>query len=252
MTDELTKACINLHSVLRNMEDLCQLDSEAHSLIKDKNISILFSVKDVPKALLSFKDGECTMIKGEGPHDMKLYFRSPKHFNQMIEGKANPIPLKGLTKIGFLKNEFITLADKLNYYLKPTELLLRDPEYAKINTILTAYTAFFALAEIGNNDKLGKLNASRIPDGVVSVSVLNGGPSISLIAKKGILKAEKGEHPNARAMMTFDTLETANGVLNGTLDSYTCIGDGRVSVKGFIPMVDNMNKLLAQVPAYLK
>lgn len=252
MTDELTKACINLHSVLRNMEDLCQLDSEAHSLIQDKNISILFSVKDVPKALLSFKNGKCTMVKGEGPHDMKLYFKSPKHFNQMIEGKANPIPLKGFTQINFLKNEFTNLADKLNYYLKPTDKLLKDPDYANINTILTAYTAFFALAEIGNNDKLGKLNASRIPNGVVSISILNGGPSISLIAKQGRLRAKKGVGPNARAMMTFDTLETANGVLNGKLDSYTCIGDGRVAIKGFIPMVDNMNKLLAQVPGYLK
>ncbi len=83
MTDELTKACINLHSILRNLEDLCQLDSEAYSLIKDKNISIQFSIKGVPKALLSFKDGKCTMIRGgEGPHDIKLYFKSPEHFNQ--------------------------------------------------------------------------------------------------------------------------------------------------------------------------
>lgn len=252
MTDELTKACINLHSVLRNLEDLCQLDSEAYSLIKDKNISIQFSVKDVPKALLSFKNGKCTMVKGEGPHDMKLYFKSPEHFNQMIEGKANPIPLKGLSKISFLKNEFTKLADKLAYYLKPTDKLLENPDYANINTILTAYTAFFALAEIGNNDKLGKLNASRIPDGVIAISVLGGGPSINIVAKGGRLQAKKGGEPDARALMTFDTLQTANGVLNGKLDSYTCIGNGKLVIKGFIPMVDNMNKLLAQVPAYLK
>lgn len=251
MPDELTKACINLHAVLRNLEDLCQLDQEVKSLIEDKDITIQFSPKDVPKALLSFKNGQCTMIKGEGPHDIKLYFKSPEHFNQMIEGKANPIPLKGLTKISFLKNEFTKLADRLTYYLKPNDILLKDSNYAKINTILTAYTAFFALAEIGNNDRIGKVNAHRIPNGVILVSVLNGGPSISIIAKNGMLEIQKGETPNPRALMTFDSLETANGVLNGKLDSYTCIGDGRLEIKGYIPMVDNMNKLLAQVPAYL-
>lgn len=251
MPDELTKACINLHSVLRNLEDLCQLDKEAKSLILDKNISILFSAKDVPEALLSFKDGSCTMSKGAGPHDIKLYFKSPQHFNQMIDGKANPIPLKGLTKLGFLKNEFTKLTDKLTYYLKPTELLLKDLNYANINTVLTAYTAFFALAEIGNNDRIGKLNAHRIPNGIIAVSVLNGGPSISIIVKDGRLEVKKGAAAKPRAVMSFDCLSTANGVLNGKLDSYTCIGDGRLEIKGYIPMVDNMNKLLAQVPSYL-
>lgn len=251
MTDELTMACINLHSILRNLEDLCELDSEANSLIRDKNISIQFSVKDLPKALLSFKNGKCTMVKGEGPHDIKLYFKSPEHFNQMIEGQANPIPLRGLTKIGFLKNEFIKLTDILTYYLKPTDELLKDPNYEKINTILTAYTAFFALAEIGNNGKLGKLNASRISNGAISISILNGGPSISIIVKESRLQAKKGAEDNARALMTFDSFKTANEVLNGKVDSYTCIGNGKLVIRGYIPMIDNMNKLLAQVPAYL-
>lgn len=253
MTDGLTMACINLHSVLRNLEDLCELDQEAKELIKGKNITILFSAKDVPEATLSFKNGKCVVQKGkEQPYDIKLYFKSPNHFNEMIEGKANPIPLKGLSKIGFLKDEFISLTNKLEYYLKPTDELLKDPDYSKINTILTAYTAFFALSEIGNNDKIGKLNASRIPDGTIGISVLNGGPAISLIAKGGKLTTKKGLEANSRAYMSFDSLETANGVLNGNIDSYTCIGDGRLVIKGYIPMVDNMNKLLAQVPAYLK
>lgn len=253
MIDGLTMACINLHSVLRNLEDLCELDGEAKELIKGKNISILFSAKGVPEATLSFKEGKCTMQRGkQEPYDMKLYFRSADHFNKMIQGQANPIPVKGLSKINFLKNEFISLTKRLEFYLKPTEDQLKDPEYSKINTILTAYTAFFALSEIGNNDKVGKINASRIPDGTIGVSVLNGGPTISLIASGGKLTTKKGSETKPRAHMSFDCLETANGVLNGKIDSYTCIGDGRLVIKGYIPMVDNMNKLLAQVPAYLK
>ena len=253
MPDDLTKGCINLHAVLRNLEDLCELDPHSQSIINNqKNLSILFAVKNIPKAVLSFSNGKCKMTRGTGTHDIKLYFKSPQHFNLMIEGTANPIPLKGFTKISFLTNEFTKLADRLAYFLKPTEQLLQDSAYAEINTILTAYTAFFTLAEIGNYDRIGKLNAARIPDGVIGIRVLNGGPEISLIAQTGKLEVKKVIESKPRAWMTFDSLSTANGILNGRMDSYACIGDGKLEIKGYIPMVDNMNKLLAQVPAYLR
>jgi hypothetical protein len=228
------------------------MDKDAQNIILGKNISVQFSVKDGPEALLSFNDGRCTFKKGTGKNTIKLYFRSPEHFNQMINGKANPIPLKGFTHISFLKNEFTKLTDKLSYYLKPTDELLKDHDYLKINTFLTAYTAFFALAEIGNTDKIGILNASRIPDGIISISVSNNGPVVKIVAKGGHLEAEKGTSEKPRATMTFANSEIANAVLNGKMDIYTCIGNGTFEVKGYIPMLDNMNKLLAQVPGYLK
>lgn len=251
MPDDLTRGCINLHAVLRNLEDLCELDPYSQAVIKDRTLSILFTAKNIPPALLSFNKGKCKMIKGTGPHDIKLYFKSPQHFNRMIDGTAKPIPLKGFTRISFLTNEFSRLAERLVYYLKPTDQLLQDKNYREINTILTVYTAFYALAEIGNNDPIGRLNAARIAEGAIEISI-TGGPEICLIAQNGKLEVKKGREPEARAFMIFDSLDTANGILNGRLDSYACIGDGKLEIKGYIPMVDNMNKLLAQVAAYLK
>ncbi|MGF7057453.1 putative sterol carrier protein [Brassicibacter mesophilus] len=251
MSKELTKANINLFAILRNLEDLCELDSEMKALIKNKNISIQFSVKNGPDGFLTFKNGKCSFKRGKEKCNIKLYFKSPKHFNDMFEGKANPIPLKGFTKLNFLKNEFAKLTEKLTYYLTPTDSLLNDPPYLKINTILTAYTAFFALAQIGNTDTIGKMNASRIPDGTISVSVQNGGPAVHLTVKNGHLETEKGIGEFSRASMTFSSIKIANSILNGKIDSYTCIGSGDFQIKGYIPMIDNMNKLLAQVPSYL-
>lgn len=251
MADTLTKANINLFAVIRNLEDLCELDHEAKSLIKDKNISLEFFIKNGSKGFLNFESGKCRFTKEDKPCDIKLFFKSPQHFNDMIDGKANPIPTKGITKINFLKNEFIKLTEKLSFYLKPTDNLLADKNYFKINTYLTAYTAFFALAQIGNTDKIGKVNASRIPDGIISISVVEG-PCVYLEVKNGHIEAHKGSVASPRAYMIFDSLKTANGLLNGKLDSYTCIGDGKIQVKGFIPMIDNMNKILAMVPSYLK
>lgn len=251
MADELTKANINLFAVLRNLEDLCELDEETKKLVAGKTISIAFKVKGGPNAVISFHNGKASLTRGKGKASIKLYFTSPEHLNKMFDGKANPIPLKGITKIGFLKNEFTKLTDRLAYYLKPTDTLLEDPDYMKINTILTANTAFFALAEIGNTDRIGKMNASRIDDGVISITIKNG-PAINITAKGGTLSAAKGQGDSPRAFMTFSCVKIANAILNGKMDTYTCIGTGDFEVKGFMPMLDNMNKLLYQVPSYLK
>ncbi|NTV90765.1 MAG: hypothetical protein HGA22_10485, partial [Clostridiales bacterium] len=191
MADELTKANINLFAVLRNLEDLCELDKQTRDLVAGKNISVAFSVKDGPAAVLAVQNGKISLTKGKGKSSIKLFFFSPEHLNKMFDGKANPLPLKGFTKISFLTNEFTKLTDRLAYFLKPTDELLKDPEYLRINTILTANTAFYALSEIGNYDRIGKLNAGRIDDGVILISVLNGGPSICITAKGGKLTTSK-------------------------------------------------------------
>ena len=252
MRDELTMANINLFAVLRNLEDLCELDQKMSSLIKSQDISMQFSVKGGPQAFLMIRDGKCKLKRGKKNCKIKLYFNSPAHLNQMFAGKKNPIPLKGLTKLGFLKNDFQALTDRLSYYLKPTEALLSDVSYFKINTILTAYTAFFALAEIGNTDRIGRINAKRIPDGIILVSVLNNGPAVYFTVKEGHLEAKKGKCNWPRAAMIFSNLEVVNALLNGKRDSYSCIANGDLMTRGYIPMLDNLNKLLVQLPAYLK
>ncbi len=252
MKDQLTMSYINLHALLQNMEELVEMDMAAASLVRNTSIAVQFNIKGGPEALLSFDKGRCRLQNSKGPCEILLYFTSPEHLNRMFEGKANPIPLKGLTKTSFLKNEFTRLTERLTYYLKPTDELLKDPDYLKINTILTAQTAFFALAEIGNNDRIGKLNASRIPDGDINVIVQDGGPSLNIKANNGRLEALKGASASPRAVMSFKNLQTANAMLNGKIDAYTCIATGDVELKGFIPMLDSMNKLLSQVPEYLK
>ncbi|GKX29347.1 hypothetical protein SH1V18_18270 [Vallitalea longa] len=252
MTQEPTKAYINLYAIFRDLEDLCELDEDMKALIKDLDMTIKFIVKNGPKGFLSFKNGKCTFCKNLDKSNITLYFKSPSHFNNMIDGKANPIPLKGLSKISFLKNEFITLTDKLTYYLKPTPSLLENSTYLRINTILTAYTAFFALAQVGNTDPIGKLNAERIPDGIINVSITESNTAIHLIVKDGHLEAKKGLSPNHRASMTFTDIATTNKILTGAIDTYSCIATQKLEMKGYIPMLDNMNKLLGLVSSYLQ
>lgn len=252
MIDQKVLASINLHAVLRNIEDLIRLSPEAAKLLPEKALAIRFSVPDIDKLVLEFSEKGCRALRGDDvPYDMHLRFTNAEHLNLMIEGEKNPIPTKGFMHIGFLKNDFIELADLLTVYLKPDlDRLRTDPAFNHKSTELTAYTAFYALSEIGNIDKIGQLNANRIEDGVINIEVKDG-PALHIIKENGRLTTVKDKHVNARAFMFFDSLETAGGILMGTLDSYAAIGSGQLSFRGRIPMIDNLNKLLSQVSAYL-
>ena len=249
---ETVKASINLHAVLRNMEDLCQLDDASAEAVGDRYVSIRFSVPEIDRLVLAFRDQSCHAGRGdELPYNMNLRFSSPEHLNLMVEGVKNPIPTKGFRHIGFLKAAFTFLAGRLESYLKPDhEKAATDSEYLKKSTILTAYAALYAVPEIARYDETGRKLASKIEDGIINVTV-GDDFGLHLIAEKGRLRTMKGRSANARTAMMFDTFETAFGLLNGKLDSYTCIGLGLLAIRGRVSMIDNFNKLLGMVPHYL-
>jgi len=129
MADSLVKARCNLFAVLRGIEYLLENDNECTEMVKETDLSIQFIVKNGPRGNLTIKDGKGKMIEGKHKSNIILYFSSPDHFNKMIEGKANPIPLKGFSKLGFLTGPFMELADKLNYYLRPEGDLLNESSF---------------------------------------------------------------------------------------------------------------------------
>ena len=250
--DTITKAKINLFAVLRNLEDLCAMDKKSAEIIKDSKIAVQFNVTDVGSATIKFENGKCTFIRGKQPASLKLYFTSPEHFNKLIDGEKTVPIFFNVFKVNFLLKTFTQLADRLNYYLKPTEELLADSEYFKINTYLTAYTAFHALCEIGNSDEIGKLNASRIPDGQILAYVEDGPSMVITVDKKHHMAIRKGTTDTPRAIMKFSDLKTANDILNGKSDIWSNMGAGRFAIHGYLPMMDNMSKILAQVGRYLQ
>lgn len=169
----------------------------------------------------------------------------------MVEGEKNPLPTKGFRHIAFLKDTFTFLAGQLESYLKPDRgKIANDVEFMKKSTILTAYAALYAVPEIARYDEMGRKVARKIEDGILNITV-GDDFGLHLIAERGRLRTAKGRNSNARAAMMFDTFETAFGLLNGELDSYTCIGMGNLAIHGRIPMVDNFNRLLGMVPRYL-
>ncbi|MDR3293422.1 MAG: hypothetical protein LBT20_04880 [Clostridiales bacterium] len=261
--DVTTKASINLHAVLRNMQELCIFDETAAQVVKDKKITVGFSVKGCEPMALAFDNGTCKYLRGEALQGdemkgaLKLSFSSPEKFNKLVNGEK-VIPgfnLLGVTKLGFATKEFGVLSDRLAYYLqpKPEEVaeLLKDKAYFETQTTLLAYTAFHALAEIGNYDPIGKEVAKRMGESKISIEVENG-PAITISSDKNAhMSAKIGKEMNPKARMVFKNLKVVNDVLNGKTGAFSAMGAGLFNISGNIHVLDEMNRLLSLVSKYL-
>ena len=251
MSYQRIKAGINLYAIIKNLEDLIELDSESKNLIKGKNISIQFIVNNGPKAWIQFKNESCTVGQGilKGA-SVKLWFKSPKHLNDMFDGTATPIPLKGFTKLGFLQNEFTKITERLEYYLKPELIENPTKEYIEINTRFTLTVATFSLSEIAEFDKKAIITASHIPDGTIELKVLPHGPAVYVSVKSGKIAAFKGNANKPDAIMAMKDYQTANDFLTSKSNPFKAIASGDVLIKGQLPMLDGLSLILDKVEAY--
>lgn len=251
MLDQRTLAYLNLYAVFGALENLCELAPEAREALTNKKpISLGIEVKNGPSGTLTFYKGQCRLEDGCDKCDIKLPFSSPEKFNGMIDGTVTPIPSKGFQHIGFLLKDFIKLTDILNKYMRPTEEALKDPDFFRINTALTLYVIGVAIAQVGNQDEIGKFSASHVADGSVMMSIKNG-PAVEIISKDHHLVCKKARPESYRCAMEFDSYETANALFGGKINSIAAIGTGKVEMHGLVGMLDNVNRILDRVALYL-
>ena len=248
--DQCTLARVNVFAVLRCLEDLPTHDAEARKIAEGKRETIQFTVGGVGKARLAIGGGKIEFLPQAGPNTINLWFPKADALNAMFAGTGKPIPLKGLTKIGYLKGPFSTLTDRLGHYMRPKPELLKDKAYREANAALSLRAAVYAMTEIGNHDRDGKLNAARMADGEILLGTKNG-LDLTIAVKGGRLEAHKGQPTKRRARMVFADLESAGALLRGEMDSYTAIGAEKLELGGFVPILDHMNKILGLVPRYL-
>ena len=175
---------------------------------------------------------------------------SCEKFNGVIDGTVTPVPLKGLTKIGFLLKTFTALTDRLSEVMQPSEEALKDRAFFELSTKLTFYTISVALSQIGNQDKIGQASASYMLDGDIAFCIKDG-PAATIRVKDHHLVTIKEYPKKPRAIMQFDTIDLAYDLFNGKVNSLECIGKGTVEIRGMLSMVDNMNRILDRVALYL-
>ena len=253
MTDSRTLAYINMYAVLGTLENLCELDDKAKEIIStiEKPISVAFDVKNGPSATLTFSKNGCRMDDGVNADcDIKIPVANCDKFNGIIDGKVTPIPIKGLTKVNFLLKTFTALTDRLTEVMRPSEEALKDMDFFRLNTICTFYTVSVAISQIGNQDAIGKFSASNIVDGDIQIGIANEVYS-TIRVKDNHMITIKQASDKPRAIMEFCDIPLANALFAGTVNSIDHVGNGNITIRGLISMVDNVNRILDRVALYL-
>ncbi len=252
--DQTVLAYCNLFGVFGAIPELLRIDEEARALVEGKTISIGFSIKNGPSATLAFQNGEATLTEGCRGCSIKLYFASPKKFNDMIDGVGNPLPVSGFFKLGFLLHNFQKLTDLLSAYLRPEPSALEDEAFLIRSTRLMLHVIAGAVAQVGNHDQIGRFSASNIVDGDILLAIADpkdGGTSIAVRAEGHRLSVLPTPPERGFSEMRFDSFQTARALFDGKINAVAAVGTGAVRIAGMISQVDNVNRILDRVSLYL-
>jgi hypothetical protein len=268
MKEPVTMAYINMYGILGALEDLCRLSPEAGALAgRARPLTVGFKVKNGPVMSLRFAEGSCTAQTGEGAWDIKLPFSSCERFNGLINGTLTPIPSKGFTKIGFLTKNFTRLTDILESYLRPEAAALKDPAFFEASTVIMFFLIARTVVQIGNYDRIGRFTASNLHDGTVVLAVAGPGPETSaeagaapgkgwalaaaITVKDHVLSFSRTVPASYHALMEFSSLSLARQLFDGQVNAIACIGQGLITMRGNIGMLDNVNRILDRAALYL-
>ncbi|HIV00152.1 MAG TPA: hypothetical protein IAB14_03435 [Candidatus Stercoripulliclostridium merdipullorum] len=247
------QAFVNFYAAIGTLEKFVELDPQAKEIAKSYNLTIRFDVGGGPDGLLIFKDGTVQAIPYDGRRvDIHLICPTPEKFNDVVDGKAMPLPVKGLFKtlkfMGSKTAPFSVLTDRMGALMRQKEF--KDQAEKDLSTKLKFYAMVAGLAQVANHDPIAQYAMKRIVDGEISIEIL-GECAATLIKKDGQLTCVRQPSQKGRAFMQFTTLEIAAGVIDGKLDAMSCISDGSLITKGHMLMLDNVNKILNILPKYL-
>lgn len=257
MSNNLILSYIYLHSILPNLEEIVEFDSNAKEITKGWNCKIQFDVSGGPKVALIFKDGKL-QVKREKIlfPSVAFWFPSPLSLNQMFEGKKVVPPFWGIWKISLLK-KFTELTKKIEYYLKADEEFLKNKENLKFNLTLKLNTLLWGIKTVAEKDsenfKIKRaLNViSRYPDSIFQLEILEGGPSAHIVISDGKFTPYKGKHPSPTAILQVKDMETARKMFDDEIDFMVALGTGDLRIIGLIPVAEAVSIIMEEMSKHL-
>lgn len=253
MKEAKAMAYVNMYGVLATLENLCEIDEEAKEVIYSlkKPVSLCFDVAGGPCCTFNFTKAGCKMTEGADGCTCKMNFSSPEKFNAFIDDAKPGMPVKNIPQVlSFLLGPFTKLTDRLTKLLMPSEADLKNRAFFEESTLLTFYTIAGAISALANSDSISMFTASGTVDGEVSMGIKNTCyATISVKDSKFTTIKSKSENP--RAIMEFADIDLANGLFNGTVSTIAELCKGNIYMAGMISMVDNLNRILDRVAAYL-
>lgn len=253
MKEAKAMAYVNMYGVLATLENLCEIDDEAKTILASLKspVSLCFDVADGPCGTFHFSKSGCKFIEGADGCTCKMNFKSPEKFNALIDDSKPGIPTKGIAQVlSFLLGPFTKLTDRLTKLLMPSEEDLKNRAFFEESTILTFYTISGAISALANSDSISMFTASSTVDGKVSMGIKDTCYA-TIVVKNHHFTTIKEKANDPRAIMEFADIDLAYGLFTGTVSTIAELCKGNIYMAGMISMVDNLNRILDRVAAYL-
>ncbi|WNM25832.1 hypothetical protein [Demequina capsici] len=251
--DPRVAAHVNAHAVLGALPVLAAHVPDARDVLAGltRPTAVILKAPGVAPAAYTFTDKAIAPGAASGARRVTLLFTSPDHLNRMIAGSAQPIPVASPAGLRFLTGAFTRLADLLGRYLRPAANDLEDPSVREASTVMTLHVAAAAIAQVANEDRSGRFSAAHVPDGEVALEVGDDIDLRLLVARGRFTFIGAGAEEPARATLRFADLDVAGDVLSGRASALSSICDGTLGMRGYIPMLDNVSRILDRVGHYL-
>lgn len=253
MKEPLAMAYVNMYGVLGTLENLCAMDRQAKEILQSlkKPVALCLSVKGGPCCTFRFSQDGCQMTPGPEGCTCKMHFASPEKFNALIDSGKPGLPAKHPVQLlSFLLGPFTKLTDRLTQLLRPDPSAMEDPDFFTESTILTMYTIAGAISALANTDSISKISASYTVDGEVSLGI-RGAAQVTILVENHRFTTVKAPAQHPRAVMELDSVKLAHGLFTGQVSTINALCSGSIRLRGMISMVDNINRILDRVSAYL-
>ncbi|HIZ11501.1 MAG TPA: hypothetical protein IAA41_05330 [Candidatus Eubacterium faecavium] len=253
MKEAKAMAYVNMYGVLATLENLCEIDDQAKAILAGLKspVSLCFEVADGPCGTFHFSKSGCKFTEGSAGCTCKMNFSSPEKFNALIDNAKPGMPTKGVVQVlTFLLGPFTKLTDRLTELLRPSEENLKNRAFFEESTILTFYTITGAISALANSDSISMFTANSTVDGVVSMGIKDKCYA-GIKIKNHHFTTVKEKPENPRAVMEFADIDLAYGLFTGTVSTIAELCKGNIYMCGMISMVDNLNRILDRVAAYL-
>lgn len=253
MKEAKAMAYVNMYGVLATLENLCEVDDEAKQICASlkKPVSLCFDVSNGPCCTFHFSKDGCSMSEGSYGCTCKMNFSSPEKFNALIDDSKPGLPVKNAPQVlAFLLGPFTKLTDRLTKLLMPSEEDLKNRAFFEESTYLTFYTIAGAISALANSDSISTQSALYTVDGDVQMGITDVCYA-TIRVRNHHFETIKEKPDTPRAIMEFNTIDLAYGLFTGTASTMAELCAGNIYMAGMISMVDNMNRILDRVAAYL-
>ena len=247
MRNEDVLARIHLDAVLSNFEILAQEDTEAGSIARAWNGSILFMVGITgPRATLEIGNSRIKVMPGKvGIPDIVLFFPTAKLLNNMFTGTGVgfPVPLKGLFKAkGLLV--FIKLAKRMEGILKGEN----PPKELKAKLLVNTLGKTIATIAAYEPESIA---AARSIRGVTELRIRNGA-AVTITFTGDSVTAKGGNAPDPDLVMEFGSQDLFLDLADDKVDVFAAICLEDMLLQGDLHMGDVVNTFLDKVGVYLQ